>query len=92
MGYRKQHFRSTESKYGGMAVSEARRLNGLENENGCLKKLLADKMLYNVLLRDIAAKKSPSMARSEKTLFDYCESTVRVSAGRARSWQWIGPV
>ena len=40
-----------------MAVSEARRLKALEDENGKLKKLLAEAMLDNAMLKDIAAKK-----------------------------------
>jgi len=38
-------------------VSDARRLKALEDENGKLKKLLAEAMLDNAMLRDIAAKK-----------------------------------
>jgi putative transposase len=38
-------------------VSEARRLRQLEDENTRLKKLLADAMLDNAVLKDIAAKK-----------------------------------
>jgi putative transposase len=40
-----------------MDVSEARRLRQLEDENARLKKLLADAMLDNAVLKDIAAKK-----------------------------------
>ncbi len=40
-----------------MNVSEARRLRQLEDENARLKKLLADAMLDNAVLKDIAAKK-----------------------------------
>ena len=36
-----------KAKYGGMDVSEAKRLKALEDENGKLKKLLADAMLDN---------------------------------------------
>jgi len=38
-------------------VSEARRLRTLEAENTRLKKLLADAMLDNAVLKDIASKK-----------------------------------
>ncbi len=44
-------------KYGGMDVSDARRLKALEDENSKLKKLLAETMLDNAILKDIAAKK-----------------------------------
>ncbi len=40
-------------KYGGMEVSEAARLKALEDENAKLKRLLADTMLDNVVLKDL---------------------------------------
>ena len=46
-----------KSKFGGMEVSDARRLKVLEAENTKLKKLLAEAMLDNAMLKDIAAKK-----------------------------------
>ena len=46
-----------KSKYGGLEVSEARRLRELESENAKLKRLLADTMLDNVALKDLLAKK-----------------------------------
>ena len=45
-----------KAKYGGLEVSEARRLRALEDENAKLKKLLAEAMLDNAVLKDIAAK------------------------------------
>jgi len=46
-----------KSKYGGLEVSDAKRLRALEDENARLKRLLADAMLDNAVLKDIAAKK-----------------------------------
>ena len=46
-----------KAKFGGMEVSDARRLKALEDENAKLKKLLADAMLDNLMLKDIASKK-----------------------------------
>lgn len=46
-----------KARYGGMDVSEARRLKTLEEENGRLKRLLADAMLDNVALKDLLGKK-----------------------------------
>ena len=46
-----------KAKYGGMDVSEARRLRALEDENTKLKRLLADAMLDNVALKDLLTKK-----------------------------------
>jgi putative transposase len=50
-------FYNWKSKFGGMDVSEARRLKALEDENARLKKLLAEAMLDNAMLKDIASKK-----------------------------------
>ena len=44
------------SKYGGMEVSDAKRLRGLEEENARLKKLLAESMLDVSTLREMLAK------------------------------------
>lgn len=46
-----------KAKLGGMEVSEAKRLRALEDENGKLKRMLADAMLDNVALRDLLGKK-----------------------------------
>ena len=46
-----------KAKFGGMDVSDARKLKALEEENARLKKLLAEAMLDNAMLKDIAAKK-----------------------------------
>ena len=45
-----------KAKYGGMDVSQARKLKVLEEENGRLKRLLADAMLDNAVLKEVAAK------------------------------------
>jgi len=50
-------FYKWKAKYGGMEVSDARRLKALEEENARLKKLLAEAMLDNAMLRDVAARK-----------------------------------
>ena len=50
-------FYKWKAKYGGLQVSDARRLRTLEDENGKLKKLLAEVMLDNAILKDVAAKK-----------------------------------
>jgi putative transposase len=46
-----------KAKYGGMDVSEAKRLKTLEEENTRLKRLLADAMLDNAALKDLPGKK-----------------------------------
>ena len=50
-------FYKFKAKFGGMEVSDARRLKALEDENARLKKLLAEQMLDNAILKDVAAKK-----------------------------------
>ena len=45
-----------KAKFGGMDVSEARRLRTLEGENAKLKRMLADAMLDNVALKDLLGK------------------------------------
>lgn len=50
-------FYKWKAKYGGLEVSEARRLKALEDENRRLKKLLAEAMLDNAMLKDLNAKK-----------------------------------
>lgn len=46
-----------KARFGGMDVSEARRLKALEDENARLKRLLADAMLDNAALKDLVGKK-----------------------------------
>ena len=50
-------FYKWKAKYGGLDVSEAKRLRSLEDENAKLKKLLAEAMLDIAVLKDITAKK-----------------------------------
>jgi putative transposase len=46
-----------QAKLGGLEVSDAKRLRALEDENAKLKKLLAEAMLDNAMLKDVASKK-----------------------------------
>lgn len=50
-------FYNWKSKYGGLTVSEAKRLKALEDENRRLKKLVADLMLDKDILQDVLSKK-----------------------------------
>ena len=50
-------FYKYKAKFGGLDVSEARRLRALEDENAKLKKLLAEAMLDNAVLKDLTSKK-----------------------------------
>jgi putative transposase len=50
-------FYAWKAKYGGLSVPDAKRLKQLEEENTKLKKLLAEAMLDNAVLKDITARK-----------------------------------
>ncbi len=50
-------FYKYKSKYGGMEPSDAKKLRALESENARLKKLLAEQMLDNAMLREVNSKK-----------------------------------
>jgi putative transposase len=50
-------FYKWRSKYGGLEVSEARRLRSLEDENGRLKRLVADQAVQIQILKEVNAKK-----------------------------------
>jgi len=50
-------FYNWKSRYGGMEISDAKRLKALEDENRKLKKLLAESMLDNAALKDLLSKK-----------------------------------
>ena len=50
-------FYNWKAKFGGMDVSEAKRLKALEEENAKLKKLLAEQMLDAAALRELLSKK-----------------------------------
>ena len=50
-------FYKWKAKYGGLGISDAKRLRALEDENVKLKKLLAETMLDNAILKDINGRK-----------------------------------
>lgn len=56
-GISEASFDKWKSKYGGLDVSEAKRLRALDAENTKLKRRLADAMLDNAALKDLLAKK-----------------------------------
>ena len=56
-GFSDASFYLWRSKFGGMDVSDARRLKGLEIENARLKKLLAESVLENEVTREALRKK-----------------------------------
>ncbi len=52
-----QTYHGWKRKFGGMEVDEARRLRGLEEENGRLKRLVADQAVQIQILKEVNAKK-----------------------------------
>jgi len=50
-------FYAWKAKFGGLSVSDAKRLKQLQEENAKLKKLLAEAMLDNAVLKDITSRK-----------------------------------
>lgn len=50
-------FYKWKAKFGGLDVSDAKRLRALEDENAKLKKLLAEAMLDNAILKDVNSRK-----------------------------------
>ncbi|MFG1189035.1 MULTISPECIES: IS3 family transposase [Xanthobacter] len=65
-------FYKFKAKYGGMDVSDARRLKALEEENTRLKKLLAEQMLDNAILRDVRAQKMVTPDARRKAVAHAC--------------------
>ena len=62
-------FYAWKAKFGGMDVSEAKRLKSLQEENAKLKRLLADAMLDNVALKDLLGKNSTPAAKREAVAY-----------------------
>lgn len=57
MGITETTFYRWRQKYGGLEVNEAKRLRELEQQNGRLKRMVAELMLDNQMLKDVNSKK-----------------------------------
>jgi putative transposase len=57
LGVSSPTFYKWKAKYGGLEVSEARKLKALEEQNAKLKRMVAEAMLDNVALKDLLGKK-----------------------------------
>ena len=79
-----------KAKYGGLEVSEAKRLRALEDENEKLKRLLADAMLDNAGLKDLLSKKWERLPPSGKLSRIFRPCLMSASGGRAGSLRRIG--
>ena len=72
-------FYKWKARYGGLEVSDAKRLKALEDENAKLKKLLAEAMLDNAMLKDIASKNVWSAPSVQGSWTRHDDSCVNVS-------------
>ncbi|MPZ36397.1 MAG: transposase [Rhodospirillales bacterium] len=63
-GIRSATFYKRKAKYGGLEVSDAKRLRSLEDEDRRLKKLLAEAMLDNAMLKDVATKNGDARSQA----------------------------
>ncbi len=86
MGICEATFYNWKKKYGGLGVSELRRLKQLEEENRQLKKLVADLSLDKQMLQDVLSKSSE--ASPEKQLVDELDLAYRV--GKRRACEIVG--
>jgi transposase-like protein len=55
LGISEQSYYRWRKEYGGMQVSQAKKLKDLERENAQLKKLVADQALDNAILKEVAS-------------------------------------
>ena len=84
-------FYKWKAKFGGLEVSDAMRLKALEDENAKLKKLLAEAMLDNAVLKDVASKKmvTPSARREAvahlQVAYEVSERRAFSTGSRSRS-------
>ena len=77
-------FYTWRSKYGGLEVSEAKRLKALEEENRKLKKLLAEQMLDAATLREMLGRTSDAQLKEEsRDLGDRAEELLAAAGVRA---------
>lgn len=56
-GFSDASYYKWKAKFGGMEVSDAKRLRALQAENNKLKRLLADALLDNAALKDVVSRK-----------------------------------
>ena len=100
-GISEASFYNWKAKYGGLEVSEAKRLKGLEIENAKLKKLLADAMLDNAALKDLLTKngdarrqarggRSPAFCVRYERAAGRAEDDGAVSIAQTERWRVAG--
>src|SRR4051812_46962792 len=72
-----------KARFGGLDVSEAKRLRALEDENTRLKRLLADSMLDNAALKDLFGKEVVTPAGKRKAVV-HLRDEFGMSGGRVK--------
>ena len=82
-GVSKHTIYAWKAKFGGMDASEAQKLRALEDENGRLKRLVADLSLDREMLKAVIAKNGLSSWTEGRTLAGWRNSSRAVSAGYA---------
>ena len=89
VGIREQTFYRWKARYGGLKVSEAKRLRGLETENRKLKQLLGEAQLDKAALKELLAKNWQG-PRNDVTLpVTWCSGEDGVSVGPANWWGFL---
>jgi len=88
MGISEATFYNWKKKYGGLGVSELRRLKQLENENARLKRMVADLSLDKQMLQDVVQKSCEASAQAragelQRELANFLIQPYRVSIRRA---------
>ncbi|MBV1824623.1 IS3 family transposase [Komagataeibacter oboediens] len=82
-------FYKWKTRYGGLEVSEAKRLKALEDENSRLKRLLADAMLDNAALKEIVGKKVVTPVARRQAV-DHIRGVLALSERRACALVGLG--
>lgn len=80
-----------KGKYGGLEASDPKRLKTLQDENAKLKKLLAEAMLDNAMLKEVASKKWSHPPRGERPSLTCGALSKLANGGRVRRLRSIGP-
>jgi putative transposase len=85
-------FYKWKARYGGLEVSDAKRLKALEDENTKLKKLLAEAMLDYAMLKDVASKNGDARreARGRRSSADHLRGARTAGVQSPRGRPYIG--
>ena len=79
-------FYAWKAKFGGLDVSQARKLRVLEDENAKLKKLLAEAMLANAVLKEVTSKNWSGLPLRGRWWSAFAHASASVSVGPVPSW------